>query len=1402
MRGTAQLARWIRRGTILLSAGVLPVTLTPGQAGALPIPGGGAAVVAVSPQRPVTLAQRRGSVRQKLAAAGGVARLAHEHPRTSRGRLTQVQRRQLQKVVTGHRFVAARGGQFAGSRTPALSGSTAPAASADPLATPGAMLATGPAGLINWDYLLSGESVLPGYPGNGSANFADAGLFPGETITATVAMYNNTTTNQQVHVTWITVCGGTTTNVDMGQVVTAPPASQAASVQGGVASFTFKVPTPGSATCASGGPGVQAMWFFANGTVTGSDSSVGEGFTDDDLAVPAAQFAGCPGSPNSAWQLNPQDICADPVDTASGEFSDTFTDATLHAPGYTLSITRSYSSAVTAAGPMGSGWSLPWQSSLSVQTNGDVILTTENGDQFDYTSNGDGTFTAPPGPRSVLAAVMSGSTITGYTLTAPDNHVLTFTAAGQLQSIKDSTGRGITLGYTGSQVTSLTDAAGHQVTLTYASGLLTTVHLPGGRGIGYGYTSGRLTSATTPGGTAGEKTTYAYSSAGLLASAQNPDGNFAFRNAYNAAGQVTSQEDGTGAVTTFSYTTTSGGLPETDVTHPGGGITTDVYGGGTLLESINPLGGTTAYEYNGFLEPTQVTDPLGNIMSLTYDTSGNPATQTDPLGNPEEWSYNGNNTLAVSTDPNIGFTTYTYNSKAEPTSVTVPGGGKATYGYNSAGSLTSATDPRGNVSGATAASFTTTYGYNGAGQLASVTSPDGNVTATTYDSMGYPLTITDPLGHVTTDAYNSAEELASVTAPDGGITRYAYDLAGNLTTRTDPDGHAWTYAYDADNRLSKVTDPLGNSVTYGYDGNGNQVTYTDARGIVTTTSYDADNRPVKITYSDSTPTVTYAYNADSNLTSVTDATGTRTLSYNADGSLISAAGPGSGSFSYTYAPDGTSVGSRTYPDGTTLTYGHNSAEQISSLTDGAAHTTYTYDPAGNLTSTVLPDGVTESRAYNGNGQLTGITDTHGSTTLDSYALTLNADGQPTKAAITQNGTAQAPLYYTYDAGGRLASACQTSAAPSTCTPGTGGNETTWTYDKAGNMLTKIFPGTSTSYTYNADEELTQATAGTTSTSYAYDAGGDLTTAGATTYGYNGAGELSKAVTTAGTSTYTHDATGDLSGDSKNGTLQQTAIWDLNNPLPQVAEQTSASGATTADLIYNPNATFNAMVTPAGTDNAITNWLGSVTGLVNSAGTQVSSTAYAFYGSATTTGTPVSPVGYAGSYALPGSGGLDDMNARNYNPANGTFVSVNSMLKSTGQPYAYASDSPMAETDPSGACPSWLPCGLISDLGIAAKAIGAFAQYWYASHQCGVPQAAAAATGNASKLSRQFGYSQKEILNAIERVKQDGMPRGGPVHNPNVVVDQDGEVYPLGPGGQPSEDSIGNILDYLIDSGGF
>ena len=50
--------------------------------------------------------------------------------------------------------------------------------------------------------------------------------------------------------------------------------------------------------------------------------------------------------------------------------------------------------------------------------------------------------------------------------------------------------------------------------------------------------------------------------------------------------------------------------------------------------------------------------------------------------------------------------------------------------------------------------------------------------------------------------------------------------------------------------------------------------------------------------------------------------------------------------------------------------------------------------------------------------------------------------------------------------------------------------------------------------------------------------------------------------------------------------------------------------------------------------------------------------------------------------------------------------------------------------------------------------------------------------------------------AIERCKQDGLPRNGPIRNPNVKIDPvSGEVFPEVEGGGIG-DSIGNIRQYL------
>lgn len=1363
------------RALILAAAMMLPIGLVAQVADATPssVPARHA-TAAGQRQRPVTLAQRRDDVRRALSASDGTTRLKQE-----RSRLTVVAARKR-----AHPRPLISPGKWEIIRHPSQ------AAASTPEVNLGDAITSGPAGPLQWSYI--GGGALPaGFPSlSNYTQEAGVSVSSGQTITISDAFYNSTSQDQQVQIKWKMICAYSETTYDLNQTITAPPFSSYRTNPGAVASYTFTVPSLGDSNCQDTPPAPAStisVWPIATLISSGaSTSNVGLGAYL--TSVPPSQDNACPGSPDSAGSMLVQGVCADPVDTATGGFGDTFTDAALQGPGYPLSVTRSYASGVTAAGPMGPGWSLPWQASLAPQADGDVIFTAENGDQYDYASNGDGTFTAPAGALSVLAEQTDTSgNVTGYTLTAPDNHVLAFSASGQLESVQDSTGRGLTLSYSGGQVTSITDAAGHAVSLSYTGGLLTQIALPGGKTISYGYTGGLLTSVTDP---AGNTTTYAYNSAGLLASIQDPDGNYTVRNTYNSSGQVTAQEDGTGKTTAFSYTTVNG-LQEADVTDPGGGVTTHVYSGGILLESIDPLGNTTEYAYNQFLEPAVVTDPSGNVTTMTYDTAGNMLTQTDPLGNEQQWTYSAANEITSHTDALGNVTTYTYNTNDEPKTVTTPSGETTTYAYSAAGNLLSATDPLGNK---------TTYAYNSAGQLQSVTDPDGNATSYAYNAEGYPNSVTDPLGNVTTDLYDADEQLTKVTAPDGGATKYGYDNAGNLTSRTDPDGNAWTYAYDADNRLTGATDPLGASVSYTYNQKGDQVTYTDARGITTTTGYDADNRPVKVSYSDGTPTVTYGYDADGNTTTITGATGTQTMKYDAGSELTSVAGPGSGSFSYGYDAD-RNVTSRTYPDGTLAFYAYNPDEQISSMSSDAGTTTYAYDAAGNLKSTTMPNGVTETRSYDPAGPLTKITDKLGTSTKDSYALTLDADGRPTQAAITQDGTAQPDWYYGYDSTSRLTSACQSSAGPSTCSTASGGGETAWTYDKAGNQLTQSTGGATTGYSYNANDELTKAVTGSTTVTYGYNADGDQTTAGPDSYTYNGAGELSQATTSAGTYAYTYDAGGNLSSVSKNGTLQNTTIWDTNNPLPLAAERVNSSGTTAADYLYNPDGTLASMTTPAGTYNAVTDWLGSVTGLLDSTGSQVTSTTYTPYGTPSTTGTPTSNIGYAGSYTLPGSSGLDDMRARDYSPATGAFTGADPMLPVTGQPYAYAGDNPVSATDPSGmiSCPSWVPgCGVITDIQhVASSYLSTQWHYlWNFLHtSCGGSAAVLTPYQLASQIAEAYGGTIERSTSAGYKVLIPYRSRGIMVR----IMEDNGGYYRISIPGKETFTGTGSVSNLLEET---
>jgi RHS repeat-associated protein len=1252
-----------------------------GIASAAPSAGAAAARASVATSRAGALAARRALVRRELSPAG-----EHAAARAALGRLhasvSKPPSARLRRIAAQEARAAARhSGADAGLPRPARAARPGPAA---PLATstdsglPIPIGMTGPGGAV-----LASDCTV-------SCN-TDSMVVPGEPVTMSGQIWNDSDppVTEQVQVQFQQFCPATDSEETMATTTVSAPSFFGAATSGTPVSASFQIEP---ASCDTGQPD-GFLNYSADVLATVVGGTAGEASIQlFDGSVPSAQLQGCACSPDSSGGMAAQDFRGDAVDTGTGEYTDSFTDATTNSPGVPLSVTRNYSSGVTAAGPLGRGWTMPWFASLSVsESAGTVTFNSENGSQYAYAGDGDGPFAAPLGALSVLTAVTDSSgDVTGYDLTTPHQAVLSFNVSGQLTSDLDSTGRGLKFGYISGQLTSVTDAAGQQATLTYTASRLSAIALPNGTSITYGYTGGLLTSVVTPTGSTGDTTSYAYNSAGLLTTSTGPDGGTVLQNSYNPAGQVTSSTDGTGAVTRFSYTTVSG-LAETDTTDPDGGVWTDVYAGGMLLQTIDPLGGTTEYVPGDLLLPVSVTDPLGEVTTLSYDDNGNLLSETDPLSRQQTWSYDASNNLTSYTDGNGRTTTFSYNSMDEVTSVTGATAGKATFTYTAAGNLSSRVDPRGNVSGATASSFTTTYAYNSTnGLLASVTSPGSPAETFAYNTMGLPLTVTDPAGLVTKYTYNDQQQVTTITAADGGVTRYGYDPAGYLTSRTDPDGHVWTYGYDGDGRVVKSTDPLGKPVSYAYDGDGNQVKLTDARGQTTTTGYDADGRPVTITYSDGTPTVSYGYDAGSRVTSVTDASGTRALKYDADGELTSAGG-----FSYGYDADG-NVTSRTYPDKTAVTYTYTAGEQIASVSQGSSKTSYTYDPAGNLAKAVQPDKVTQTFTYNDAGRLTKLSAATSTATLDSYGLTLNADGLPTAVAVTLDGTAQPAQSYTYDAAGRLAS----------------GSGTSYAYDAAGNLVSATTGTVATTYSHNTDDELTKAVTGSTTTTYGYNADGDRNSAGAAAFTYNAAGELTSRSTTAGKVTYSYDASGDPITASENGTTRSTS-WDINNPLPVAAEETIPSGSptdatartpggaaprspaapaatgttSTVDYAYGADGLLASLTVPAGTYDPVTDWLGSITGLVSSAGTQATKTSYGPYGAATTTslvtGAPTSSIGYAGSYILPGSGGLDSMGARDYDPSTGAFQSPDPMLAVSGQPYAYASDVPDFYADPSG-----------------------------------------------------------------------------------------------------------------------
>ncbi|MFZ0882963.1 MAG: hypothetical protein WAN14_06160, partial [Candidatus Acidiferrales bacterium] len=155
------------------------------------------------------------------------------------------------------------------------------------------------------------------------------------------------------------------------------------------------------------------------------------------------------------------------------------------------------------------------------------------------------------------------------------------------------------------------------------------------------------------------------------------------------------------------------------------------------------------------------------------------------------------------------------------------------------------------------------YAYDGLSRVTQVTQPDGSVLLTSYT--GNSATVTDEAGKNRTSVTDALGRVTQVFEDPSGLnyeTDYQYDALDDLTNVTQSSSRQRAFAYDSLNRLTSASNPESGTVAYTYDADGNLVTKLDARSIKTTYSYDQLNRALSKTYTDSTPTVTYAYDGN------------------------------------------------------------------------------------------------------------------------------------------------------------------------------------------------------------------------------------------------------------------------------------------------------------------------------------------------------------------------------------------------------------------------------------------------------------------------------------------------------------------------------------------------------------
>ncbi|MFJ5226154.1 polymorphic toxin-type HINT domain-containing protein [Streptomyces sp. NPDC088400] len=676
------------------------------------------------------------------------------------------------------------------------------------------------------------------------------------------------------------------------------------------------------------------------------------------------------------------------------------------------------------------------------------------------------------------------------------------------------------------------------------------------------------------------------------------------------------------------------------------------------------------------------TDALGRVTSVqhhtsagdtgtartteyAYDARGNHTKVTDPAGNTWEYAYDVRGRLTGSTDPDTGGSSFAYDDEDRRTRVTDARGKNIHTQYDQLDRVVAVRE--GSATSAPVKEFTydSLPGATGL-PVASIrhdTTGDYIDRVTGYDT-DYQATGRETVipSHATTTGLSGTYAYSYSYTPTGKPLSVTLPAKGGLAsekvvTRYDDDGLPESTSgiswYTSDITYSPYGEPL------------RSVSGQQPARVWTTNFVDQHTGSLQRTVADRETAGTYrvadsyyAYDESGSITSnarkLTDASGStwdnQCFTYDALGELVHA-------WTSNITPDNAGTGCRSSGG---VNWGHRTDGEPSSgpVADAPTVAGDATRPSAGLAASLAaaaPEATTVSPVAAGPAGSSGPT---------AYRQSFTYDWLGNRATLTDHDTTDATknVSYTYRYGRQETGKGLVQPHTLTSISSTpGGKGSVHTYDDVGNTTLRDLPATTQNLAWTAENKLDTITDDGVKTRYVYDAAGNRILENSPT----------------GSTLY----------------LGETELTtDTTGKITRASRAYSQSGAPT--VVRTTNGTTTGHTVSA----LIADHLGTASTTVELGATQtVTRRAFKPYGEARGPKPALWPNkrSYLGTGIDDAATGLTHLGAREYDQAAGRFLSADPVIDVTDplqmNGYAYAGNSPITTSDPTGLCPAEV-CG--------------------------------------------------------------------------------------------------------------